>query len=354
MKNPAIEIDKTCNAIRDILIEAQIGVARVINFTMVQAYWNIGRVIIEKEQKGSKRAEYGKALINDLSAKLVKEFGKGFTPRNLRNMRQFYLYFPKWHALSAKSKISENASLRKELSWTHYKLLLRIENPEAREWYMNEAADCGWSTRALDRQINSFYYERILASKNKSSVRREADEKTEKLIPEQILKDPYVLEFLDLKDRSDYHESDLEKALIDKLQEFLLELGKGFCFVSRQKRILAEDEEFNIDLVFYKYLLKCFVLIDLKIGKLTHQDIGQMDMYIRMYEDKFKLPDDNPSLGIILCSEKNNAVVKYSILNDNKQLFASKYQLYLPSETELANTLERERRLIENQYNTGD
>ena len=214
---------------------------------------------------------------------------------------------------------------------------------------MNEAADCGWSTRALERQINSFYYERLLGSRDKTSIRKEANNKIAALNPGEVLKDPYVLEFLNLKDQSCYHESELEQALIDKLQEFLLELGKGFSFVARQKRMVAEDDNFFIDLVFYNYLLKCFVLLDLKIGKLTHQDIGQMDMYIRMYEDKVKVKGDNPTIGIILCSEKNEAVVKYSILNESKQLFASKYQLYLPTEEELVEELKRERRLLEEQ-----
>jgi len=364
IKNSEILIDETYNSIRNVLVEARVNVTRAVNIAIVHAYWQIGRIIVEDEQKGKERAGYGKALIDSLSLRLVHEFGKGFTPRNLRNMRQFYLYFPIWHPMRAKSthplnsvvlnqqshdkKTSKELSaLRSELSWTHYKLLIRIENPLAREWYMNEAADCGWSTRALERQINSFYYERILASKNKDSVRKEADNKIAALAPEEVIKDPYVLEFLNLKDRSDYHESELEQALIDKLQDFLLELGKGFSFVARQQRILAEDENFYIDLVFYNYLLKCFILIELTIEKLSHKDIGQMDMYVRMYEDKFKVEGDNPTIGIILCSEKNEAVAKYSILNESKQIFASKYQLYLPTEAELEEELRKERRLLE-------
>jgi predicted nuclease of restriction endonuclease-like (RecB) superfamily len=354
------------SAIRAILIEARATVYHAVNSSMVRAYWNIGRIIVEEEQQGKERAEYGKALILQLSTKLTKEFGKGFDASNLKRMRQFYLLFPKGAALKRQSRplqksaavrhqlpdfeIQEKYSaMRSELSWTHYKLLIRIENPKVREWYMNEAADCGWSTRALERQINSFYYERLLASRDKKPVKEEADEKISHLAPENILKDPYVLEFLDLKDHSSYRETELEQALCDKLQDFLLELGKGFSFVARQKRIAAEDEIFFIDLVFYNYLLKCFVLIDLKIGKLTHQDIGQVDMYVRMYEDKFRLKGDNPTIGIILCSEKNEAVAKYSVLNENKHLFASKYQLYLPTEAELIEELKRERQLLEQQ-----
>ncbi|MBC8385030.1 MAG: DUF1016 domain-containing protein [Candidatus Cloacimonetes bacterium] len=337
MKSEISNIDKTYSIIRDILENARSKVYRTVNIVMVQAYWNIGKIIVEEEQKGKDKAKYGSYLIKELSEKLTKDFGKGFSEQSLRNMRQFYNCF------------SIRSALRSELSWTHYKLLIRVEKSKAREWYMNEAANCNWSTRALERQINSFYYERILASKVKEPVFREAEEKTAKMNPENILKDPVVLEFLDLKDRASYRESELEQALIDKLQEFLLELGKGFCFVDRQKRISAENEYFYIDMVFYNFILKCFVLIDLKIGKLSHQDIGQMDMYIRMYEDKYKIEGDNPTIGIILCSEKNEAVAKYSVLKDNKQLFSSKYLLYLPTEGELIEELKYERKLIEEQ-----
>ncbi len=350
------------NSIRNILLQAREQISYTVNVAMVRAYWNIGKNIIEEEQAGKRRAEYGQKLIEALSKKLSKEFGKGFDASNLMRMRQFYLLFPKSAALRHQSgkilplkkfglEIDKQeqiiAAVRRELSWTHYKLLLRVENPRAREWYMNESSDCGWSTRALERQINSFYYERLLASKSKAPVRREAAQKAGKFKPENILKDPYVLEFLDLADRSSYRESELEQALIDKLQEFLLELGKGFSFVARQKRISAEDEYYYIDLVFYNYLLKCFVLIDLKTGKLTHQDIGQMDMYVRMFEEKTRITGDNPTIGIVLCSEKNDAVVKYSVLSENKRLFASKYKLYLPSEKELIAELKQERKALE-------
>jgi predicted nuclease of restriction endonuclease-like (RecB) superfamily len=238
-------------------------------------------------------------------------------------MRQFYLLFPNRNAL------------RSDLNWTHYRLLIRVENEAARNWYMAETAAEGWSTRALERQINSFYYERLLSSQDRQPVRSEAIQQTAELSPRDILKDPYVLEFLELGERGSFTESELESALIGQLQGFLLELGKGFSFVARQRRIDLEGERFYIDLVFYNYLLKCFVLIDLKLGKLTHQDIGQMDTYVRMYEERFRGADDNPTLGLILCSERNEAIAKYSVLAESQQIFASKYRLVLPTEEEL-------------------
>jgi len=337
MNKEISNINKTYSTIRSILDNARSKVYRTVNFVMVLAYWNIGKIIVEEEQKGKDKAKYGSYLIKKLSEKLTKDFGTGFTISNLKYIRQFYLVFPISHTLCD------------QLSWSHYRSLLKVKSEKARLFYISEAEQNDWSVRALERQINSFYYERILSSKDKKPVIREAEEKTSKIKPENVLKDPIVLEFLDLKDRASYRESELEQALIDKLQEFLLELGKGFCFVDRQKRISAENEHFYIDMVFYNYILKCFVLIDLKIGKLTHQDIGQMDMYVRMFEDKYKIKDDNPTIGIILCSEKNEAVVKYSVLKDNKQLFSSKYQLYLPTEEELSKELKKERKLIEQQ-----
>ena len=355
MKTVGKNISNIYDSIRSVLEESRKRVVRNVNFEMVAAYWKIGEIIVEEEQKGKERAEYGKYLLKELSQKLVVEFGQGFDETNLRNMRRFYFAFPIRDALRLELGEGEKGyamrdqltiTLRTELSWTHYRLLLRIKNEKARKWYMNEAADNGWSTRVLERQINSFYYERLLKSKNQVPVKKEAEEKNAMLSPENILKDPYVLEFLDLKEKAVYREADLEQELIDKLHDFLLELGKGFSFVARQKRIITDDEDFYVDLVFYNYILKCFVLIDLKIGKLTHQDIGQMDMYVRMYEDKFKVEGDNPTIGIILCSAKNETVVKYSVLSENKQLFASKYQLYLPTEEELAEQINREKNII--------
>ncbi|MFH1825353.1 MAG: PDDEXK nuclease domain-containing protein [Candidatus Firestonebacteria bacterium] len=322
--------------VRKILVEARNNVYRTVNSTMVIAYWNIGRLIVEEEQKGEKRAEYGAYLIDDLSKRLTAEFGKGFDERNLYFMKQFYVMFPKVNAL------------RSELSWTHYRLLLRVDNDRNRAFYLNECADANWSTRQLERQINSFYYERLLTSKNKTSVKQEADTRARQLSikPEDQIKDPFVLEFLGLQENTNLKESHLEQALINHLQKFLLELGRGFSFVARQRRISTETQHFYIDLVFYNYLLKCFVLIDLKTEKLTHQDIGQMDMYVRLFEDKMKAKDDNPTIGIILCTEKDETVVKYSVLKDNKKLFASKYKLYLPSKKELINELDREKQIL--------
>lgn len=326
-------------SVAEILRTARNNAYRSVNFIMVEAYWNVGRRIVEEEQQGKERAEYGTFLIRDLSIRLQREFGKGFTKSNLRYFRQLYLAYP------ADPEKSILHALRGELSWTHYRLLLGVEKPEARTWYMNEAADQNWSTRALERQIHSLYYERLLMSRDKTPVVDEMREKTALLTPrpEEFIKDPYVLEFLGIPDPHKFRESELEEAIIGKLQAFLLELGKGFSFVARQKRISTETKDFFVDLVFYNYLLKCFVLVDLKTGELTHQDIGQMDMYVRLYEDKVKGPDDNPTVGIILCTEKDRTIVKYSVLKENRRLFAAKYQLYLPTEEELQKELERER-----------
>ena len=250
-------------------------------------------------------------------------------------MRQFYGMFPNGHAL------------RGELTWTHYRSLLRVENDEARKWYMEESIRAGWSSRQLDRQISTLYYDRLLASRDKAPVTDEANVLTEPLAAENFIKDPYVLDFLDLKNYPALRESDLEQALIDKLQDFLLEMGRGFCFIARQKLMRYDDEDFYLDLVFYHSILKCHVLIDLKIGKLTHGDVGQMDSYIRMFDALYKNEDDNPTIGIILCSQKNEAIVRYSVLNDEKQIFASKYRLTLPTAEELQREIEDERRRIE-------
>ena len=328
--------------VKEVLEAARSNVYRAINFAMVKAYWNIGRLIVEEEQSGKTRAEYGKASIKELSKRLSQDYGKGFNERNLWYMRSFYLVFPKMNALRA------------ELTWTHYRFLLKLENENSRRFYLNEAAEAHWSTRQLERQINSFYYERLLSSKDKNPVMKEAGQKSVPAKPEDLIKDPYVLEFLDLKENMTFLEKDLEKELISKLQQFLLELGKGFSFIARQKRISVEDDHFYIDLVFYNYILKCFVLIDLKTGKLTHQDIGQMDFYVRYYEKEEKQPEDNPPIGLILCTNKNKTMVKYTLLENSKTLFASKYKLYLPTEEELKEELERERKLIEIERELGD
>ena len=320
--------------VAQIIREARQTAYRAVNFTMVLAYWNIGKLIVEDELHWE-RADYGKAVLRNLSQRLTKEFGKGFDERELRKMCQFYRCF----------EIRD--TLRPELSWSHYRRLISVENSDARMWYMNEAADSVWSTRQLDRQISTLYYDRLLASQNKQVVIQEAEEKLKAVAPEDFIKDPYVLEFLNLKDYPDLRESDVEKGLITNLQDFLLELGKGFCFVARQKRMRYDDEDFYVDLVFYNSILKCYVLIDLKLGKLTHQDVGQMDSYIRMFDDLMKQPDDNPTIGLILCSEKNEAVARYSVLNDAKQMFASKYKLTLPTEEELQAELTEARKILE-------
>ncbi len=374
--------------IRQVLEQARAGAYRAVNFTMVQAYWQVGYLIVEHEQGGKKRAEYGEALLEDLSRRLTRGFGRGFDVRNLRYMRQFYQLFPAHQALgresvhgkkrnaarsrlaaanirnavrseSSKSSKSEagiyhaasdesaRPMLRPELSWTHYRLLLRVEKPQAREWYMQEAADQNWSSRQLDRQISVLYHERLLASRDRRPVRKEAGRKLAAVAPEGFIRDPYVLEFLNLRDYPALRESAVEQAIIDNLQAFLLELGRGFSFVARQKRMRFENDDFYVDLVFYNYVLKCFVLIDLKLGKLTHQDIGQMDSYVRMFEAHQKPAGDNPTIGLILCSKKNEAIAKYSVLSESKQIFAAKYLDYLPTEKELQRELLRERRLIE-------
>ncbi|MBB6625093.1 DUF1016 domain-containing protein [Clostridium gasigenes] len=307
-----------------------------INFYMVLAYWDIGRLIVN-EQKGKERADYGNQLIKRLSEELTKEFGKGFTSTNLKTMRKFYLTFENSH------------SLRDQLSWTHYRLLIKIEDEKRRDFYINECINLNWSTRQLERQINSFYYERLLSTQenNKEEVKNEINDLEKPNNINEIVKDPYILEFLNLKENKKFLERDLEQGLIDNLQEFLLELGKGFSFVGRQRRITADGDHFYVDLVFYNYLLKCFVLIDLKLGKLTHQDIGQMDFYVRYYEKEIKRDDDNPTIGIILCSEKNETIVKYSILEESKQIFASKYMLYMPTEEELKKEINKDREILE-------
>ena len=322
------------NEIKNILISARNTVYKTANFAMVEAYWNIGKRIID-EQGGKDTAEYGQGLLQELSKQMTKDFGKGFTVANLKNMRQFYLTFPNGYAL------------RSELSWTHYRSLMRVENEKARNFYLEETVKSNWSTRQLDRQINSFFYERLLSSQNKEEVSKEITQLEKSKSPEDIIRDPYVLEFLGLEANTDFYESDLEQALITHLQKFLLELGRGFSFVARQKRFTFDGRHFRIDLVFYNYILKCFVLIDLKIGDLTHQDLGQMQMYVHYYEREMMNEGDNPPIGIVLCADKSDSIVKYTLPKDEKQIFASKYKLYLPSEEELLNELNKEYLTIE-------
>ena len=322
------------DSIREVLNSARSKAYAAVNFAMVEAYWNVGRLIVEK-QGGAERAEYGDGLIKDLSKLLTAEFGKGFDRGNLWNMRQFYLLFQNIYAL------------RRELSWTHYRLIMRVEKPYAREYYLDECAKGNWSTRQLERQINSFCFERVLASQNKETVKNEIIKKEPAKAVLDTIKDPYVLEFLGLQHNTDLLESELEQALINHLQKFLLELGRGFTFEARQKRISFDGRHFYIDLVFYNYILKCFVLIDLKTGDLTHQDVGQMQMYVNYYTRELMNEGDNPPIGIILCADKSESVVKYTFPDGgNPQIFTSKYKMFLPTEEELAREIQTEKELL--------
>lgn len=331
--NTAPKLEPLITELAELIRQARQQAVRAVDAIQVQTCWEIGRHIVEFEQGGQARAAYGKKLLPTLAKGLTAEFGKGFDATNLRHMRAFFLAFPIRDAL------------RRELSWTHYRSLLKLDSDSARQWYMNEAATQNWSTRALERQIGTLYYERLLASQDRAAVEQEAASKLQALgkSPREFVRDPMLLEFLGLPNAGLMLEGELEQALIDQLQSFLLELGKGFAFVGRQQRISTESKDFYIDLVFYNYLLKCFVIFDLKRGELTHQDIGQMDMYVRMFDDLKRGPEDGPTVGIILCAQKDASVVRYSVLQGSEQLFASKYRLVLPSEEELRAELDRER-----------
>jgi len=322
--------------IKGIISKARQKAHGSVNFIMVEAYWNVGKRIVLEEQSGQKRAAYGEGLIKKLSKELSQDFGKGFSVANLENFRKFYLTFQGEQIPYA---------VRRELSWTHFRLIIRVGNPKARDYYIKESAEQFWSTRQLERNINSHYFERLLSSRQ-PRTEMEQDTKFEKTSAADFIKDPMVMEFLGLPEVPQNNEHNIETAIINNLQSFLLEMGKGFSFVSRQLRISTETSHFYIDLVFYNYLLKCFVLIDLKAGKLTHQDVGQMDMYVRMFDDLKRQPDDNPTIGLILCSSRDETIVKYSVLKESEQMFASKYRLILPREEELIAELERERRLF--------
>ena len=320
--------------IKKVLEDARKRVYRNIQNEMVLAYWQIGKMIVEK-QNGDRRALYGDGLVKELSDKMTKDYGKGFDERNLRFMRQLYLAYPKWNAV------------RTELCWTHYRLLLKVEDVAARDFYTKEAIKDNWSTRQLEREINTFSYQRYLASNGNHDVVDDTAKKEKKDNPLDIIKDPYILDFVGIKPDSSFYESDLEQALIDHLQEFLLELGSGFAFVARQRRFNMDGRNFYVDLVLYNYKLKCFVLIDLKRGDLTHQDIGQMQMYVNYYTRELIEPGDNPPIGIILSTDKSDTLVRYTLPLDNKQIFASKYMLYLPKENELRDEMNKQRKLLE-------
>jgi predicted nuclease of restriction endonuclease-like (RecB) superfamily len=318
-----------------IVRSGRVAAYRAVNSAMVETYWQIGRRIVEQEQHGKERAGYGKQLLKKLSLILTETFGKGFDETNLRKIRQFYLIFPIRDAL------------RLELNWTQYRQIMRVEDEKARWFYIEECIKCRWSTRQLERQINTHFYERLLSSQDKESVSHEIGQTDPASITNDFIKDPYILEFLDIPPSPNLYEKDLETAIINHLQSFLLELGRGFSFVARQKRIAFDERNFYIDLVFYHYILKCFVLIDLKIDDLTHQDLGQMQMYVNYFTREMMNKGDNPPIGIILCADKSDTIVKYTLPEDNKQIFASKYQLYLPTEEELRQEVKAEIKRLE-------
>ena len=338
-----IELSTDSRLVADILQIVSDGRDRAyaaVNVSMVETYWNVGRRIVQEEQKGELRAEYGTQLLKGLSARLTKELGKGFTERNLRNFRSFYLQFPDyeiWHARVP------------NLTWTHFRSLLSVENKEARYWYMNESASENWSSRTLDRNIGSQYYYRLLQSQHKEPVIREMQQKTADYQKDkhEFIKNPVVAEFLGLSSNIDFTESNLESSILTHIQKFLLELGKGYAFVARQQHISTDVGDFYIDLVFYNYLLKAFLLIDLKTTKITHQDVGQMDMYVRMYDELKRTEGDNPTIGLILCSETSKDIAKYSVLHENSQLFAAKYLTYLPSEEDLRREIETQKEIFQ-------
>ncbi len=339
--------------IRQILEKARRSAYSAVNAAMVEAYWQVGKRIVEEEQQGEKRAGYGKQLMSTLAKGLTEDFGKGFSERTLREYRQFYLTFPDLKNTIDASTPPIWRTVYAKLSWSHFQRVLRVSSPEARMYYLTEAAQNNWSVRTLDRNISTLYYHRLLSSQIKEPVIDEMREKTEKFDNNtfEFIKNPAVLEFLKLPVNAGITEMELEKALLSNIQQFLLELGKGFAFVARQQLIRTETNDFFIDLVFYNYILNCFVLIDLKTDKISHQDIGQIDMYVKMYDDLIKQPKDNPTLGILLCTETDSTIARYSVLNENKQLFATKYLPYLPTEEELIAEIEREKQMLKIQFN---
>lgn len=322
--------------VKSILENARTKARSAVHSAMVEAYWLIGQWIVVEEQRGDSRAIYGKRIIEDLSAALTTDLGAGFSYANLYNCRQFYLTFPEQAILY---------TVCRELSWSHLRLIMRVDSSRAIEYYCKEAREQNWSVRQLERNIKTNSFQRLLSTQASKTKMLGA------AIQLEFIKDPYVLEFLQLPETGRLKESKLEQAIIDELQKFLLEMGKGFSFVARQMRISTETSHFYIDLVFYNYLLKCFVIVDLKTSKLNHQDIGQMDMYVRMFDDLKRGEDDNPTIGILLCDSKDQSVVRYSVLHESQQLFASKYRLVLPSEEELRLELERERAEIDERKN---
>lgn len=324
--------------VRGILTDSRRTAFTAVNSAMVAAYWQIGRRIVEEEQDGSAKSTYGDRLLPELSRALTAEFGKGFSLANLKNFRKFYLTYPDGE---------KSYALRSFLTWTHHRLIMRVESPLAREYYITHSEQENWSTRTLERQIETHTYQRLLSSQTHPTGKPETLPTRPSI--HDFIKDPYVLEFLGLPENPAASETEVESAIISQLQSFLLEMGHGFSFVARQMRVSTETRHFYLDLVFYHYVLKCFVIIDLKTTKLTHQDIGQIDMYVRLFDDLKRGPDDNPTIGLILCTDKDDTIVQYSVLKGSEQLFASKYRTVLPTEAELIAELERGRRVIEEQ-----
>ena len=328
------QIDSVFDNIKELVISSRNRVYSTVNTEMLHLYWNIGKIIMDIQQ-GDERASYGDNILEKLSEKLTAEFGKGYSKRNLERMRKFYVYFPIATTVSS------------QLSWSHYLEIIKIEEEPKRNFYIKETINSSWSVRELQRQIGSLLYERLTLSTNKDKILELASKGQELKTSKDLVKDPFVLEFLDIKENTDYLESDLEKNILEHLKEFLLELGKGFTFVGSQVRITLEEEHFYPDLVLYNRLLKCFVIIDLKIGKVSHSDIGQMQMYVNYYDRKIKSEDENPTVGILLSTEKNKTVVKYTLPEDNQNIFSSIYKLHLPTEQELIDTVEEEKKNLQ-------
>ena len=331
-----VEIDNSFSNIKELVNNTRNKVLSVVNTEMLNLYWNIGKIIMEIQQ-GNERASYGDTVLEKLSQKLTSEFGKGFSSRNLRTMRKFYLTFPIWKTVSSK------------LSWSHYLELIKIEDRTKRDFYLNESVNSMWSVRELQRKKDSLLYERLALSKTKEDI-IELSQKGHIIKDyKDLVKDPFVLEFLDIKDHNEYLEKDLEKNILKHLKEFLLELGKGFSFIGSQVRITLGDEHFYPDLVFYNRLLRCFIIIDLKIGKVTHQDIGQMQMYVNYYDREIKSTDENQTIGILLSTDKNETIVKYTLPQNNNTIFSSEYKLHMPTEEELIETIEKEKKYLNSQ-----
>ena len=357
------------NDLRSIVSKARSKAFAAVNYSLVERNWRIGQRIVEQEQNGASRAEYGKHVIEVASAALTEEFGKGFSETNIRTFRKFFLIFRNLEiqqTVSAESNLPKQQTLSDNLSshfqkgqtppaqfklrllpWSHYERLIRVEDKKAREWYAKEAFEQGWSYRTLSRNINTLYYERLLISKDKAPVEKEMKEKTNEFQQDKLeyIKSPVVMEFLGLPSDSSLKESKLESAIINNLEKFLMEMGKGYALVARQQHIRTEENDYYIDLVFYNYLIKSFILVDLKVNRITYQDVGQMDMYLQMYDKMKKGPDDNPTIGIILCAETDSDVARYSTLAKNDQMFAAKYKLYLPNEEDLRREIERQKEL---------